>query len=245
MINQNYGWRPDLPDQRDLPFSLFAPATLPKKVDLRASCPPVYDQGQLGSCTANGIGAAIEFGINKQSLPDFMPSRLFIYYNERVIENSVKSDSGAQIRDGIKTAAKDGVCPEKEWPYKVSKFKTRPPAKCYTDALKNVILKYERLTGIKDYKTALASGYPFVFGFTVYESFESDEVASTGIVPMPSGSALGGHCVMAVGYDDDKSWFICRNSWGPKWGDKGYFYLPYQYFTPSLTDDFWVIYTVK
>ena len=67
-------------------------------VDLRSACPPVYDQGQLGSCTANGIAAAIGFDQMKQGVGDvFTPSRLFIYYNERVMEGTVQSDAGRKI----------------------------------------------------------------------------------------------------------------------------------------------------
>ena len=110
-----FGWILDLPDQRDFAFS--APRAilreLPPKTNLTAKCRPVFDQGELGSCTANAIGAAIEFDLMKQRLRRFMPSRLFIYYNERVMENTVNEDSGAMIRDGIKSVAKQGVCPEK------------------------------------------------------------------------------------------------------------------------------------
>src|SRR5882757_1810718 len=120
----SYGWQPDLPDQRDLIYSAphVAAKALPKSVDLRSHCPAVYDQGQLGSCTANAIGGAIEFDLMKQNAPVFTPSRLFIYYNERVIENTVSSDNGAQIRDGIKTVNQQGVCNEKDWPYNTSEF---------------------------------------------------------------------------------------------------------------------------
>jgi C1A family cysteine protease len=115
---QRYGWIHDLPDHRDQLYSapIAALQVLPPKVDLTPQCPPVYDQGQLGSCTANSIGAAVEFEQMKQKLADvFVPSRLFIYYNERAMEGTVDSDSGAQIRDGIKSVAKQGVCPEAEW----------------------------------------------------------------------------------------------------------------------------------
>ena len=115
-----YGWIPDLPDHRDYAYAapVAALVKLPALVDLRAACPAVYDQGQLGSCTANAIGAAVEFDQMKQKLKEvFMPSRLFIYYNERVMEGTVDQDSGAQIRDGIKSVAKQGVCPEEMWPY--------------------------------------------------------------------------------------------------------------------------------
>ena len=129
-----YGWTPDLPDQRDHLYAAPPPmlGALPPSADLTSACPPVYDQGQLGSCTANAIGAAIEFDRLKQKLPDIVPSRLFIYYNERVIEGTVRSDSGAQIRDGIKSVASVGVCPEPEWPYRIAKFATRPRCRTRT-----------------------------------------------------------------------------------------------------------------
>ncbi|HVP39931.1 MAG TPA: C1 family peptidase [Candidatus Saccharimonadales bacterium] len=245
-----YGWLPDLPDHRDMIYS--APykmlKVLPPKVNLRPNCPPVYDQGQLGSCTANAIAGAIQFDELKQrSRTKFAPSRLFIYYNERAMEGTIGSDSGAQIRDGIKSVAKLGAPPETDWPYSDSgsRFIQKPDAKSYSDALKHRVLSYERLLrDLNQYRGCLASGYPFVFGFTVYESFESSLVARTGVAPMPSAGdkVVGGHAVMAVGYDDSQHRFIVRNSWGTGWGLRGYFTLPYAYFTDSnLSDDFWTI----
>ncbi len=247
-----YGWIPDLPDHRD--FLYAAPVAIigapPASVDLRPQCPAVYNQGQLGSCTANAIAGAIQFEQMKQKLAQiFTPSRLFIYYNERVIEHTVDSDSGAQIRDGIKSVGKQGDCPETEWPYVIAKFKTKPPQSCYTDALKNKAVLYQRLTpALSQLKGCVASGYPFVFGFTVYESFESAQVAKTGHAALPKSdeAAIGGHAVMCVGYDDAKQWFIVRNSWGPGWGMKGYFTLPYPYLlSASLSSDFWTIRLVQ
>lgn len=239
-----YGWTPQLPDHRDFECNLSVSA-LPVLVDLRSKMPVVYTQGNLGSCTANGIGAAIQYEMIKQNIPSFIPSRLFIYYNERVIENTVKTDSGAQIRNGIKTVNKQGVCPETEWPYNIKKFKTKPSAKCYTDALKDKATVYAVVKqDLNSMKSCLASGYPIIGGFSVYDSFESDQVSKTGIVPIPnkSESLLGGHCVLIVGYDDSKNWFIVRNSWGDSWGDKGYCYMPYEYWiNPSLASDFWKI----
>jgi len=251
--NVHYGWVPDLPDQRDHVFA--APtavlAKIPPKVDLRPLCPPVVDQGQLGSCTANAIGNAHRFDQLKQGLgaKSFMPSRLFIYYNERVMENSVGTDSGAQIRDGIKSVAQQGVCPETDWPYLITKFKIKPPAAAYKKALKYQALTYRRVTqNAAQLKSCLASGYPFVFGFTVYESFESQAVAKTGVVPMPAHSekVLGGHAVLAVGYDDTTQRFIVMNSWSTTWGQKGFFTIPYAYLTDhGLASDFWTISTVE
>src|SRR5438309_299562 len=221
---KGFGWIPDLPDLRD--FLYAAPVAmlraLPPRVDLRRQCPSIYDQGQLGSCTANAIGGAIEFDQMKQGLPQiFVPSRLFIYYNERVMEGTVNSDSGAMIRDGIKSVAHQGVCPETEWPYDITKFTNKPSASCYTDALKDRAVAYQRVIPLlNQLKGCLAAGYPFVFGFTVYESFESQQVTNTGHAPMPATSeqVLGGHAVLCVGYEDAHQWFICRNSWGDAWG---------------------------
>ena len=242
-----YGWIPDLPDERDHMYA--APprflSALPPSVDLRRLCPAVYDQGMLGSCTANAIAAAIEFDRLKQKLPDFVPSRLFIYYNERVIEGTVGLDSGAQLRDGIKTVASQGVCPEPEWPYDIAKFTRKPPAKAYNDSETDRAISYQSLVqDLNQMKGCLASGYPFVFGFTVYESFEGAAVRQTGHAPMPASRerAIGGHAVMAVGYEDARQWFLVRNSWGPRWGMAGYFTLPYSYLIQAvLSKDFWTI----
>jgi C1A family cysteine protease len=245
-----YGWIPDLPDARDHVYQLpKKPGALPPSADLRAGCPSVYDQGDLGSCTANAIAAALEFDQMKQKLAYSVPSRLFIYYNERSLEGTIDSDSGAQIRDGIKTVASQGVCPEKMWPYVDGALTNTPPAPCYKYAKLHPAVQYARVVqDVTQMKAVLAAGFPFVFGFTVYESFEGDEVAKTGIVPMPESAeaTLGGHAVMAVGYDDTSQRFLVRNSWGTDWGMGGYFTIPYAYLTDSnLADDFWVIRVVK
>jgi C1A family cysteine protease len=243
-----YGWVHDLPDTRDLAYSaplLRFPRGLPPFVDLRSKCPPVYDQGQLGSCTGNAIAGAVEFDQHKQGRKEFIPSRLFIYYNERVIERTVSQDSGAQVRDGIKSVAKLGAPPEAVWPYIISKFSQKPPNAAYRDAKDDLVTSYSRVPQeLNQMQGCLAEGYPFVFGFTVYSSFEGDDVAKTGIVPMPTsgGKVVGGHCVVAVGYDDKKRMFIIRNSWGADWGIKGYCMMPFEYLLrPHLASDFWTI----
>lgn len=248
MIKSNgKGWVRDLPDQRDLKYKI-SNGKLSAQIDLRSQCPNVYDQGQLGSCTANAIAGALEFDRKKQNVVDFSPSRLFIYYNERAMEGTIKSDSGATIRDGIKSVNKSGDCPETEWPYDITKFSSKPSKSCYKDALKYKSVLYSSISqDLNSMKDCLSSGFPFVYGFTVYNSFESASVAKNGIVPMPTKKekTLDGHAVMAVGYDDSKNWFICRNSWGISWGDKGYFYMPYAYLiNPNLASDFWTIKTV-
>lgn len=249
---RKYGHRHDKHDHRDIMFTMAANTnvkTLPAMVDLRDKCPPVYNQGRLGSCTANALAAAFEYTQLKQNNKwDFMPSRLFIYYNERALEGRVKIDGGAAIRDGIKVINTQGVCREILHPYIEKNFAKKPYANAYADALFHKSLAYRRLdnTNIDMLKSCLADGNPFVFGFMVFDSFEGEDepVAKTGIMsmPTPNEKALGGHAVMCVGYDDTKNVFIVRNSWGPEWGDKGYFYMPYDYMTSKrLCSDFWTI----
>jgi C1A family cysteine protease len=242
---QGYGWIPDLPDTRDL---LFAPPPehaqgLPPSVDLRPKLPPVYDQGQLGSCTANAIAGAVEYNEMVESQGEAAPSRLFIYYGEREIEGTVGQDSGAQIRDGIKVVATIGAPPESDWPYDIAKFAEKPPQKAYDDAAKSKAIQY--LSVAPNYlKGALAVNFPVVIGFTVYSGFESPEVAKTGILNLPQRGeqVMGGHAVVVVGYDDSSQRFIVRNSWGSGWGQQGYFTMPYAYLlNPSLSSDFWTI----
>jgi len=247
---KNFGWKRDLPDPRDFKFKAIKAIPLPKSVDLRKDCPVVYDQGELGSCTANALGGAYQFEQIKQKQEDFIPSRLFIYYNERVIEGTVNEDAGAMIRDGIKTMVKDGVCPEKMWPYKIWKFKKQPHKKCYTEALNNQVLEYRRITPhtLYEVKQALYEGSPISFGFMIFESMMSEQVARTGIVPVPSNRErpMGGHAVLAVGYDDEKDALLVRNSWGKNWGLDGYFWLPYHFVTePNMSADYWTIRMVE
>lgn len=245
-----FGWIRDLPDIRDSYFRVVAPeeiAALPVSVDLRPTCSPIVNQGDLGSCTANALSEALGFLEIKDNVnPDTLFSRLFIYYNERVIEGTVSSDSGAQIRDGITTLTQQGACYETTWPYDVTEFTDQPPAAAYTEGAQHIILTYQRITNQNQMQAALASGYPFVFGITVYESFESANATSTGIIPMPQPNeqVLGGHALLSVGYDNTNQWFIFQNSWGTSWGANGFGYLPYAYMTNgSLASDFWYIQT--
>jgi C1A family cysteine protease len=243
---QGYGWRPDLPDHRDFKFSLTmkTPTPVPPKVDLRALMPPIQDQGDLGSCTAHATVALLEHNTITIGQPLEPLSRLFTYYNARAVENSTASDTGAMLRDVISSLAADGVCPETDWPYDPTQFAAKPTDAAYTDAATKKISVYARLNGLDDMLVCLASGHPFVFGFTVYTTFESDQVASTGLlsVPATSESALGGHAVCAVGYDTDAQVLIVRNSWGPTWGQAGHFMMPFDYVTnANLADDFWTV----
>ena len=244
--NRIYGWKPDIPDYRDIRYSAVRkiPKELPQKIDLRSLCSPVENQGKLGSCTAHALTGALEFLEKKDKLPIVQMSRLFLYYNERVIENIVAVDNGAMIRDGIKSLVKQGVCTEEKWPYVIENFQSKPTEICYRDASVHQITSYQRIETVDEMRMCLADGFPFVFGFTVYENFESPTVAETGELNMPGPSerVLGGHAVLAVGYDDHEKIFIVRNSWGVEWGLKGYFTIPYDYLANrDLSRDMWTI----
>lgn len=242
-----YGYVPDLKDSRDRDFLTWWPFPvkkhLPPKVDLRPGMSPVEDQGELGSCTANALAGAVQYLYKKSGLPYQDFSRLFIYYNERATESTINTDSGAMIRDGIKSLARQGACFEKSWPYDISKFKDEPPQTCYDEAQNHQITSYNRIKTLDQMKSCLADGFPFVNGFPVYESLETEEVAKTGVVPDPdpdNEQCLGGHAVCTCGFDDDIQRFIVKNSWSDQWGDMGYFYVSYNYWK-KLASDLWVI----
>lgn len=245
-----YHWVRDLPDHRDHMFTAVAP-TLPASVDLRTYASPIEDQGQLGSCTGNAIAGAIEL-IDKKGNKRLDVSRLFIYYEERVLEGSVNYDAGAYIRDGIKVCYTKGAPLESLWPYNIRKWATKPPTAAYSDALNRKVTGYQRCANFTAVKNALALGNPVVIGFDVYESFEQGAwqyANGSGLMPYPNTSTeqiLGGHAVCLVGYNDSTQRFICRNSWGTSWADKGYFYMPYQVIqNTGMSSDFWVISSVK
>jgi C1A family cysteine protease len=251
-----YGWIRDLPNATTNNFLMAANPTNVKKfpkTKLLTNLPAVYDQGSLGSCTANALAAAFSYEQRQKHLQDFMPSRLFIYYNERKIENNIPYDTGASISDGIKTLSQDGVCPEDICPYDIAKFAVKPSKLAYMMALSHQVLISKRVPEtVNGFKTMINMELPVVFGFTVYESFESEEVAKSGLMPLPKHTErmLGGHAVLCVGYDDTmkskdgstQGFLQIRNSWGPKWGQEGYFWMPYDYVDKmKLTSDFWVI----
>jgi len=245
-FRKRFGWNRQLPDPRDYVRKLrFITKVYPDLVDLRPQCSPVYDQNTInaGSCTGCALACNVQYDRIKQGLPDFVPSRLFIYYNEREIEGTVDYDAGANLRDGIKSIANQGVCPEDEWPYIFENLTKKPSDQCYTDALKYKAVRYEAVPQIRmHFKNTLCSGYLIVGGISVFENFPME--SSTGDIPMPlpDSGILGGHAIVIVGYDDRIRKFIIRNSWGDKWGDKGYGYIPYEYIlNHDMASDFWTM----
>lgn len=243
MAELGLGWHPDTPDHRD--YRALEPhlGTIPKSVDLSEFAGPVLNQGQLGSCTADGAAGVFEWLNRKDGQPVEMVSRLFQYYNTRLGEGTVSSDSGGTIRGAIKAAATYGECPEANWPYDISRFTEKPPEACYAEAKADRALQYWRVRsdpvpGL----LCLANGYPVVFGFVVYQSFMS--TGPDGVVCMPEAGErpVGGHCVWMLGYDLSTRLIKCRNSWGPDWGLGGDFLLPIEYVSnPNLASDFWTI----
>ncbi len=232
-------------DDRDIIFSAVPKKAIPKVVDLRSLMPGVYNQLELGSCTANS-SVAYNVYLNKNKIE---LSRLFEYYKAREIEGTVDEDSGATNRDSVKAIKKNGVCEEKLMPYNVDKFSVAPTDAAIVNAKNYIISSYSLLNSLTGIKQALAISKPVIIGMDVFESFEGSVIANTGIMPIPKKTEeyLGGHSVLVVGYIDGKNptksltgCLIIRNSWGIEWGDNGYFYMPYEYLKEH-TFDYWVM----
>lgn len=252
-----YGAVKDPRDRRDFRYSPAATTKkLPESVDLRPLCPRVHEQGHPLTCTAHALAGAFQFEQRHLGLKDFSPSRLFIFYNTLAYMRAkhVLKKEGANLRAALKAVARHGVCPEKDWPFSLTRaaMARKPNRRAYEVAEHHKITRYERIVMgkrsraefLRPMKCRLAEGFPFVFAFLVHESFESEHVAKTGIMPMPErGERLRGwHAVMAVGYDDRHQRMLVRNSWGWSWGIKGYFWMPYEYITnPKVTADFWTV----
>jgi C1A family cysteine protease len=248
-LEKGMGWNPQRPDHRDIRFQPHAEAlaATPVEHSLQAQFAkiPYLDQGQQGSCTGHGVSTTFMFDQVQQGLPVVIPSREFVYYNARVTEGTQTQDSGAQVRDAFAVGINLGVPPDSDFPYNDKVYAVRPPQKAYNDALQQKALQYQA-TRYGSLRATIASGYPFVFGFTVYENFYN--IGSDGVMPMPAGQVVGGHCVVAFAYNSGNKGsttpvrhFRIRNSWGTSWGYGGDFFMPYEYFDQGLTSDYWVL----
>lgn len=236
-------------DHRDFKtyHHLVHQSEVPASYDLSKYMPPVIDQGELGSCVSNAVSNAVRYDISKHdATKSIQPSRLFIYYNGRVLENEpLDEDTGLTVRDGCKSVAKYSYCSENLWGYNIDKFAVKPIPDAYSAAQTHKQLLY--MSVVQDeanIKSALVNGYPIVFGMNVYAQMMSNEAATTGMVTMPTATDQpeGGHCILLTGYDDSKKLWKCMNSWNTTWGDKGFFYLPYEYLLNcDLASDFWVL----
>jgi C1A family cysteine protease len=241
------GWIPDKVDERDHVYKVKKTMdSFPAMVDHRKRFFRAWDQGDLGSCTAQAAGAACMFlDIYDRDMPVVVPSRLFVYYATRTLEGTKNVDSGASIRNTIKAIATWGYPPEDKWPYDIKKFTARPSEDVITEAAKERIKSYQRLDrNLDQFREVLCEGYPIILGFGVYSSVYDRSVKKTGHIPVPKAGEKreGGHAVLVVGYDDAKEALIIRNSWGEDWGEEGYGYLPYRFIEdPKLSGDFWTI----
>lgn len=249
-----YGWRAEFRHVAAMAFDAtnfraVVPKALPPRVSLQADCPKIYDQGKLGSCTANALAAAIEFDLKRTRRKPVTPSRLYIYWNERAQMGTINDDVGASLQLATAVAKELGCCSETLWPYDIRRYADIPPKAAFVEAdhLRLAQSAYLDNTNLYALKSCLAAGVPFVFGLAVYQSFEAPLAAATGLIPLPkrTDTLIGGHALMAIGYDDQSKEFLVRNSWGPRWGIDGYCWIPYDYLTnPQLASDFWAIQTV-
>ncbi|MBL8351136.1 MAG: hypothetical protein JNL87_12590 [Burkholderiaceae bacterium] len=270
------GWMPDLPSIKDFDTASdevkphlarlkvtgtkASPAKLATSADLRAWCSPIENQGSLGSCTANAGVGMMEYFQRRAYGKHINGSRLFLYKTTR---NLLKwtGDTGAYLRTTLQSLALFGVPPEDYWPYVVADFEKEPTAFLYSFASNYQAMKYYRLDPsgttraalLAAIKANLAAGLPSIFGFTVYNSYTQASVANKGAIPFPvaTDKVVGGHAVMAVGYDDTikikhsasatatTGAILIRNSWGTGWGDAGYGWLPYDYVLKGQAVDWW------
>jgi C1A family cysteine protease len=250
---RGYGWRPSLPDPRDVVADPSEIEVL-EEVDPRGEyMTDVYDQRHLGSCTANAVAAAIDAARIVDELDPIYPARLGIYWFERFLEHSpADQDTGAYGRDGFKAARKFGVLPESDWPYTddtgAPDFTSDPRTSANWDDDHWVLPdKYKAVRrSLIDFKQVLSNRQTIAFGFRVPKSFETAEIARTGIMvdPDPKDLTPDGHEVLAVGYlKDQPHYCLVRNSWGSDWGIGGYFLMPWLWLLePGLTSDFRTIY---
>lgn len=254
MKRNGTGYLRDVHDDRDFKIKFSTPLSIdyPDIVDLRRFSPIVFDQQSLNSCTASAVALIYDWIHNRIYNNDmnsraFIPSRLFLYYNTRVISNNNYKDSGSSIRDTIKTIATIGICPESLWPYKINKFNVKPHGACYVSAKFNKTVQYLRVNQTSDQieRCLAISKNPIVFGINIYDSwYDNKDLRKSGRIhmPLPNEKLIGGHAMVIVGFNKKDKYFIVQNSWGKSWGDKGFCYIPYDYILDrKYAWDFWVI----
>lgn len=232
----NYKLRTDIRDLRDF---LYTPTQLPlrEQVDLRQWDSAIEEQDYLGSCTGQAAVGAYELLMYSKKNHQLDLSRLFVYYNSRMIAGDVSQDEGAYVRDAVKALSKYGVCTEILWPYVIDQFATKPDINSYEDAKKRTIKNYYRLIDIGDILDALNNNYPIIFSMWVYDSFDQIR-RNRDIVELPEKkeSPIGAHAMCLVGYDRPRRLLLARNSFGKQWGDRGYCWIPFDYVKSEFTD---------
>ena len=239
MYQTSFRVKADPLDWRDRYYN-FARVEKPREyVDLRQWASPIEDQLHLGSCVGQAVVGAYELLLNKTDRKKYTDlSRLFVYYNARLLDDSVSEDVGAYVRDGIKAVNKYGICSELSWPYLIERFARTPSIQSYEDAKHRLIKQYYKIQDIKDMVDALNANSPVVTSLNVYDSFYDLESPGVYILPMPvpREKLIGGHAVSFVGYNLPKKLFLARNSFGVDWGDEGYFWVPFEYAEKDFMD---------
>lgn len=256
---KHFGWKPDLPDTRDLRVSMAFAAQVPIPpvcITDPAALPAIRDQSEQGSCVGYSVRTMGMITRRAEHQMEMELAPRFIYWNARRIEGTTSEDSGCQIRDAIKGVARWGFAAERVCAYNPKNWTNPPTVIAYSSARLDMAVEYRRLDTpgvdlLTNLKAAIVRSRSFAFGFAVYENFELPSVTRTGVMLPPQGSILGGHAVCAVGYSDLKGAFLIANSWGPNWGcahpmlpkgSRGYFWFPYNLITNrDLCDDFWIV----
>jgi C1A family cysteine protease len=240
MYARDFRVKADPQDWRDRYYN-FARIESPRdRVDLRPWASPVEDQLHLGSCVGQAVVGAYELLLNRLDKTKFTDlSRLFVYYNARLLDNITGEDVGAYVRDGVKAVNKYGVCSEQVWPYLINRFAEPPSIASYEDAKLRTIKKYYRIEKIEDIVDALNADCPVVTSMNVYDSFDDLEYSKDYILAMPKANEniIGGHAVTFVGYDLPKRLFLARNSFGEDWCMDGYFWVPFDYAERDFMDN--------
>lgn len=241
------GYKIDPPDSTDYPFSAYAKILpleyMPNLVDHSQFHGPVVSQGATGSCVGQSVRSAYEY-LSRAFWHDneFRASSMYAYYNARELEGGRILDNGTYLRLGVKGAEKYGVASMSSWPFDAGKINVKPPTTAYADGAKREIRDYLRCANLDEVKSALAQDYPVIIGIDCFSTLSTTKARTTGVVDLPPHGAprQGGHAICLVGYDDYREQVKFKNSWGDGWGDKGYGYLPYEYFE-EFVHDMWTI----
>lgn len=230
MIARKYGHIRD-DNRRRSPslMKLVKATTLPTTVDLSKYVEAIHDQGQVSCCVGMATARAIDMrakivGISNEPYP----SELGIYAIARIVarRNAKQAlvDEGCMPADAAQGIALWGIEPEGAWPFDEAAVNLVPPLDVFIKSAAYHVQGFYAIesTGDQlcaDIRQALAAGYPISFGQQVDQKFE-DYVS--GVMGPNTGPSLGGHMTNIVGYEPGNV-FICLNSWGPAWGDVGFY----------------------
>lgn len=240
-LAQAFTVKPSRPDLRDRVYTRQN-VPIAREVDLRPWDSLVEDQGALGSCAGNAITNAYELVVKQKQPDEFVElSRLFVYYNARMLEENVEEDAGVfYMRNAFKGCNHYGLCTEQLWPYNTEKFAEKPTEMAYSDAEQRRIPKYATVTGINNMLEVLNLAYPIVIGMDTYASFMLLDSANS-VMSMPGATEeyIGGHAMVILGYNLADQQFLVKNSFGREWGADGYCRMPFDY-TMKYVFERWV-----